>query len=225
MCGRYTLTKKPAMIEKTLGREFGPLFRPRYNIAPTQLAPAFLNENGGVWRELRWGLIPSWAKDESIGSKLINARSEGIESKPSFRNAFKKHRCLIPADGFFEWRGSGRTKEPLWIFLRDQAPFAFAALAEHWEIPTVAHDTFSIITTSSNELIAPFHTRMPVILPQNSWHQWLDSTAPTEKLLALLKSYPAEEMQFHPVDQLVNNVHSDNENCIKPFEPAQRMLF
>ena len=210
MCGRFTQTATPETVAKQFRVEGPmPLFNPNYNIAPTQrVVTVRLNSETGK-REcvlLRWGLIPSWAKDTKIGNQCINAKAETVAEKPSFRGAFRKRRCLVIADGFYEWQRAGERKQPMWISRKDRLPFAFAGLWEHWK-PAEGEslETCAIITTEPNDLMAPIHNRMPVLLDPASFDQWLDLAAPVEPLRALLRPCPGEELQTYPVSPLVNN--------------------
>jgi putative SOS response-associated peptidase YedK len=204
MCGRYTLAKPLKGIES----HFGPLhinleYRPSYNIAPSQLSPVLINNS--EQRELtamKWGLVPSWAKDEKM--KLINARSETAHEKPSFKSSLRSKRCLIPADGFIEWRGT--EKQPYHIYLKDQALFGFAGLWSTWNSPEgVSLNTYSILTTAANEKLAPIHARMPIILPSEQYETWLAPDSGLDALRGLLTAYPSEEFDFHPVSKEVNS--------------------
>ena len=218
MCGRYTLTADPKTLQAEFGISIPENLAPRYNIAPTQPVPVVVAENGTPRLDVfRWGLIPSWAKDPRIGNKLINARAETIAEKPSFRTAFRRRRCLIPADGFFEWQKTPHGKQPVFIHLKNRRPFAFAGLWEQWLSPD-GSEIFSctIITTAPNELLKDVHNRMPVILPPDTRRLWLDSSQPSQHLLPLLKPYPATEMTFYPVSKLVNAPANDNPACIEP---------
>ena len=166
---------------------------------------------------LRWGLIPSWAKDPKIGNQCINAKAETVAEKPSFRAAFKKRRCLVVATGFYEWQVQGRTKQPMWIGLRSKRPFAFAGLWEHWT-PAEGEPlvTCTIITTEPNELMRPIHNRMPAILAPTSYDQWLDPAFQhIEPLKALLRPYLSEELTAYPVSTLVNNPRHDAPQCLE----------
>ena len=198
-----------------------PLFTPRYNIAPSQLIAAIRIDPDRATRKLvmlRWGLIPSWAKDPKIGNQCINAKAETVAEKPSFRSAFKKRRCLIVATGFYEWQIQGRTKQPIWIGLRSHHPFAFAGLWERWT-PAEGEplETCTIITTEPNDLMAPIHNRMPVILAPTAYDQWIDPTLQhIEPLKALLRPYPSEELTAYPVSTLVNNPRHDVPQCLEP---------
>jgi putative SOS response-associated peptidase YedK len=218
MCGRYTLTKEEKRLLERYGNPPGyqEAFRPRFNIAPTQQALVFLIEENPVLKNLRWGLIPSWAQDEKIGNQMINARCETVAEKPAFRAAFKKRRCLVVADGFYEWIKTPDGKAPVWITQRNHEPFCFAGLWESWRSPEGKDvRTFSIITTTANELLSCVHTRMPVILGEKDYNQWLDpKVADKDSLAKLLRPYASEAMQFYPVNTLVNNPRHDRAECI-----------
>jgi putative SOS response-associated peptidase YedK len=222
MCGRFTLRT----TRKELADFFGVLFPdlpPRYNIAPTQEVPAIRAAAAG--RELvnlRWGLMPSWAKDKKVGARLINARADTVADKPSFRSAFKSRRCLIPADGFYEWQKAGAKKQPYYVTLRTGGPFAFAGLWERWHGGDGEGDvqSCSIVTTDANELMRPLHDRMPAILDPSDYAAWLDPTPrPKEELLALLRPFPSEAMQAVPVSTTVNNPRNQGPRCIEPLKP------
>jgi putative SOS response-associated peptidase YedK len=193
---------------------------PRYNIAPTQEVTAV--RAAGAGRELvnlRWGLIPSWAKDKSIGYKLINARADTVAGKPSFRSAFKNRRCLIPADGFFEWKKLGAKKQPSFVTLRDGGPFAFAGLWERWHGSDGDIQSCSSVTTDANELMRPLHDRMPVILDPSDYAAWLDQAPrPKVELLPLLKPFPSDALQAVPVSTMVNSPRNQGPRCIEPLE-------
>ena len=221
MCGRFTQTASPEAIAKQFHLDGPPLFKPRYNIAPSQHVAAIRITPDAAKREcvlLRWGLIPSWAKDPKIGNQCINAKAETVAEKPSFRSAFKKRRCLVIADGFYEWQLRGKQKQPMWIGLKSKGPFTFAGLWEHWK-PTegVPLETCTIITTEPNELMQAIHNRMPVILSPASYGQWLDPTVrQVESLKALLRPYSSEELMAYPVSTLVNNPRHDAAQCLEP---------
>ena len=220
MCGRYTL----AVSEKQLAEAFDlssslPELTPSYNVAPTQDIAAILGD--GEERRLalmRWGLIPSWADDPEIGARMINARSETVAEKPSFRAAFKKRRCLIPADGFYEWQKTNGAKQPFHIRLQNGRPFAFAGLWETWQGdggPEVRSCT--ILTTGANDLLAPVHGRMPVILDPENYDFWLDpDVQEAEPLTGLLEPYPSEAMEAYPVSRFVNSPSNDDPRCVEP---------
>ena len=194
-------------------------FTLRYNIAPSQNAPAILNENEKSVQLLRWGLIPSWAKDPKIAYQLYNARAETIAEKPSFRNAFKKRRCLIPADGFYEWRmeSDGKSKIPMRVRLKSKEPFTFAGLWETWKDPQEKEvRTFTIITTEPNEVLQPIHNRMPVIMKPEDEEAWLDPQADVKHLTKILMPYSSNEMEAYAVSKLVNSPKHDSPDCIEP---------
>jgi len=196
-----------------------PDLMPRYNVAPTQQVAAIrLNPETGT-RQLsmfRWGLVPSWADDPKIGYGMINARAESVAMKPAYRSAFKKGRCLVIADGFYEWKKAGAKKQPYLIQLRDNEPFAFAGLAEHWHLGDDTIDSCTIITTEPNELMEGIHDRMPVILPSEDYDLWLDPDFHGQgKLLEMLMPYPAEEMKAFPVSTVVNNPRNESRECVE----------
>lgn len=193
--------------------------RPRFNIAPTQAVVVVGDDGERYMRMMVWGLIPSWAKDRSIGNRMINARVETLAEKPAFRAALKRRRCIIPADGFYEWQKLGKVKQPVRIVLKSRKPFGFAGLLEHWTSPE-GEEVLSctIITTAANELLKAVHDRMPVILTRDAEAAWLDpKTEDPVKLLPLLKQYPAEEMEFYPVSRDVNSPGVDKPGNIEPL--------
>jgi putative SOS response-associated peptidase YedK len=219
VCGRYTLTVPLSNLVDAF--EVSPPefdYRPRYNIAPTQLAPVVAQDAGGRRLGLlQWGLVPSWARDPAMGSRLINARSETVEGKPSFRSAFRRRRCLIPADGFFEWRKAGSAKRPFWIHDPARKPFAFAGLWEKWE-PKTGDPlyTYSILTREAVPEIRDIHPRMPVILPESEWSLWTDPDADAGDLLGLFREYRGPRLSSHPVSTRVNAARNDDPSCIEP---------
>jgi len=221
MCGRFTLTVDPADLREAFGNyTFPPKFAPRFNIAPTQPILAIPNDTKNKADFFVWGLIPAWAKDPSMGSRLINARAETLAEKPSFRGAFKYKRCLMLADGFYEWKSQPgtKTKIPHFIFLKSRQPFAFAGLWDEWHAPDGGSVRSAvIITTAPNELMAPIHDRMPVILSPRDYAEWLDASprAP-ESLILLLKPFPADEMSAYPVSTLVNSPANDRAELVVP---------
>lgn len=208
-----------------------PVLEPRYNIAPTQLAAIIRLRAKDPERKLvfvKWGLIPSWAKDRSIGPKLINARAESAAEKPAFRASFRYRRCLVPADGFYEWKhgpkkGSKQSKQPYLITSADGEPFAFAGLWEHWEgLEGEVIESCTILTTDSNELIQALHDRMPLILQEKDYDLWLDPGVKDPKLLeTLLQPYPADRMKSHPVSTVVNKADYDAPDCIERIFPEE----
>jgi putative SOS response-associated peptidase YedK len=221
MCGRFTLTVDPAELkEKFPGTEFPPQFAPRFNIAPSQPILAIPNDGQNRADFFVWGLIPSWAKDPSIGNRLINARGETLAEKPSFRGVYKYKRCLVLADGFYEWKNQPGTKVkiPHFIHMKDRQPFAFAGLWDEWNSPDGSQiRSCTIVTTEPNEMMASIHNRMPVILPPDAYAQWLDTAPqPPDSLAALIKPYPTGELAAHPVSTLVNNPKNDFAECVVP---------
>ena len=224
MCGRFTLTTNSEVLQEIFDLAIAPPdLAPRFNIAPTQSVAVVVQEDGQ--RQLdafRWGLIPFWAKDMRIGNKMINARAETLAQKPSFRNAFKKRRCLILADGFYEWRKSEQGKTPTYIYLADHQPFAFAGLWESWTSPEGEEvRSCTIITTSPNEVMAPIHNRMPVILPPQAMETWLIPSEQDPQILQpLLKPYPPQDMRHHPISKTVNSPRNDGPNLIEPVSSS-----
>jgi putative SOS response-associated peptidase YedK len=235
MCGRYSLTSPPEAMARLFGFT-GPLpnWPARYNIAPTQLVPAIRAAKRKGERELvllRWGLVPSWAKDLAMGAKMINARAEGLAEGPAFRSALAARRCLLPADGFFEWQSAPGGKRPYRIGLAGGSSeamplFAFAGLWEHWEKSAdgAPVESCTIITTEANAALRPIHERMPVILPPGDYAAWLDPATPTQAALALLRPYPAEAMMVYPISRRVNNVRFDDAACLLPLPSEQGEL-
>ena len=220
MCGRFTLTSNMDDLQGRFGFEARDLvFRPSYNIAPTQLVLAVTNDGQRRAELMRWGLVPFWAKDIKIGYRMINAVGETAATKPAFRAAFKKRRCLILADGFFEWRKDGKEKIPTYIFLKSQEPFAFAGLWETWKSPegeTVKSCT--ILTTKPNEFMEPIHNRMPVILSGETEALWLDPmTEEPDLLQPLIQPAPAELMESRIVSSLVNSPKNNSPECVVPI--------
>jgi putative SOS response-associated peptidase YedK len=196
---------------------------PRYNVAPTQQVPIIrvLRTNPDTKERqlvpMRWGLIPSWADDPAIGNRMINARAESVSSKPAFRGAFRYRRCLVPADGFYEWRKEGKRKQPLYIRRKDGQPFAFAGLWEEWEREGEVIEFCVIITTEANDLVSEFHDRMPVILNSSNYDLWLDpSVQDPEVLEPLLRPYPSDEMEVYSVSRLVNDPRNEDPKCVEP---------
>jgi putative SOS response-associated peptidase YedK len=207
MCGRFTQRKPAKVIEEHFGVEVPPT-QPSFNVAPTHNVLAIRSGDGGrdaAW--LFWGLVPAWAKDASAGSRFINARSETVAQKPSFREPFKRRRCIIPADGFYEWQKTGGGKQPYFFRMKDNRLFGFAGLWDRWEGKGgVVLDSCTILTTKTNEVLRPVHDRMPVILHPEEYSLWLEAGEHERTLLmGLLRPYPAEEMVGYPVSTLVNS--------------------
>jgi putative SOS response-associated peptidase YedK len=226
MCGRFSLrARAAAMLAEYFDVVDAPPLVARYNIAPSQPAPVVRLKPGQSKpkRELvllHWGLIPSWAKDPKIGNRMINARAESLAEKPAFRRALQHRRCLIVTDGFYEWKGTGRSKKPYFIRFRDDRPFAFAGLWETWEGPDhAAVQSCTIITTDANQLTRDIHDRMPVILPAKSYQVWLDpAVLSIEKLASLLVPFSSDEMEAYPVSDLVNSPAHEDPRCVEPKE-------
>ncbi len=222
MCGRFSLTADVNAVQEAFPWvNVPPEIRPRYNVAPTQPVAVVPNDGKNQLDYFTWGLIPSWAKDPQIGSRMINARAETLAEKPAFRAAFRRRRCLILADGFFEWqqKPGQKSKTPMYIRLASGQPFAFAGLWEIWSSPD-GSDILSttIITTEPNELMAAIHNRMPVILPPDGYTTWLATGEGNPKeLSALLKPYPADQMQAYPISTLVNSPANDLPAVIQPL--------
>ncbi len=222
MCGRFTLTLDGPQLQAAFPQFRVPAaLRPRYNIAPTQPVAVVPNDGSRAVTFFVWGLIPSWAKDPRIGSRLINARAETAAQKPAFRAAFRRRRCLVLADGFYEWprRRGGSPRLPWRFTLRTGQPFALAGLWERWQSPDGSEiRSCTILTTAANELVATVHERMPVILPPAAYDLWLTAgEVPPTRLQPLLRPYPAEAMQGYPVSTRVNNPRVDDPACIAPL--------
>ena len=220
MCGRFTITLDPANLQQEFDLGKMPSeWKPRYNVAPTQEVPVVNDAQMRDVQMMYWGLIPFWAKEKSIGARMINARSETLREKPAFRQAFNQRRCLILADGFYEWqrRDPQAPKVPMYFQLKDAKPFVFAGLWESWrETPAKELHSCTIITCRPNDLVAKIHDRMPVILDKQSCWQWLEEKDPL-KLQGMLVPYPAGKMQAHAVGRYVNNPKVDSAECILPL--------
>lgn len=223
MCGRYTLFTNISELQERFGFVLdAPGPEPRYNIAPTQQALAVVSDG---WRRggmMRWGLVPPWAGDVRVGSRMINAMSETAAVKPAFRAAFRRRRCLVLADGFFEWRRAGKERTPVYFSRKSGGPMAFAGLWESWQSPTGERiRSCAILTTAANELIAPLHHRMPVILSAETEPLWLDPLTETpDTLEPLLMPAPPDLLDAREVSPLVNNVRSDGPGCIAAAAPS-----
>jgi putative SOS response-associated peptidase YedK len=221
MCGRFTLTVNPEEVQETFNSySFPQTFAPRFNIAPTQPVLAIPNDDQNTADFFVWGLIPMWAKDPSIGNRLINARAETLEEKPAFRGSLKYKRCLILADGFYEWKSAEgkKLKTPYFIHMKDRKPFAFAGLWDSWNSPDGSLvKSCTIITTEPNELTGIIHNRMPVILHPRDYAKWLDPSPQTpDQLKPLLKPFPADLMNAYPVSPLVNTPANDIPQLVVP---------
>jgi putative SOS response-associated peptidase YedK len=221
MCGRFTLTVNPAEVQEAFSAyTFPGQFAPRFNIAPTQPVLVIPNDDQNTADFYVWGLIPMWAKDPSIGNRLINARGETLEEKPAFRSGLKYKRCLILADGFYEWKGAAgkKVKTPFFIHMKDRKPFAFAGLWDSWNSPDGSLvKSCTIITTEPNELTGIIHNRMPVILHPRDYAKWLDPSPRTpDQMKPLIKPFPADLMDAYPVSTLVNTPANDRPELVVP---------
>jgi len=221
MCGRFALSAKTKQIEKLVnGLKSEVEVTPRYNIAPSQNILSVLNTKSTSIQYIKWGLIPFWSKDEKIGSKLINARIETLQEKPSFRYSLKSKRCIIFADGFYEWdKNSSNKKLPYFISLKSQEPFAFAGLWDSWKnSDDIVIQSGTIITTKANELMNGIHSRMPVILQNDMILEWLSNEKFDMKLIEkLMEPYSSDKMEMHRVSTMVNNPVNDNPSCTNRF--------
>ena len=225
MCGRYTLFSNISELQTRFGFVMdGPSPAPRYNIAPTQPVLAVVNDGHRRGELMRWGLVPSWAKDVKIGARMINAVSETAAAKPAFRSAFRRRRCLVLADGFYEWRKEGKQRVPMYFCHKSGEPMAFAGLWESWQSPDgELVRSCAILTTAANELMAPVHHRMPVILSSETEPLWLDPlTESPDTLEPLLVAAPPELLDAREVPPTVNNVRNDGPDCIAAIAPSPK---
>lgn len=222
MCGRYSLSTPGELVAEVVGLEESLELEPRYNIAPTQEAPIVQADDEGARtvEMARWGLVPSWARDLSIGARTINARSESVSETRAFRDSFRGRRCLVPADGFYEWQKVPGGKQTFHLTLDDRAPFAFAGLYDLWRQKEGGWlRSFTILTTEPNALVEPIHDRMPVILPREAHDLWLDASVDDFELLRpLLTSFPAGQMMATPVGRYVNRAGNEGSRCIEPVD-------
>jgi putative SOS response-associated peptidase YedK len=212
------MTLEPSKVEQFFGVSEVPEIIPRYNIAPSQQILAICQNGDGYRhaRSFRWGLVPSWSKDPAIGNKMINARSETVGEKPAFRGPIRYHRCLIPANGFYEWSQQGKVKVPFYIHRKDQEPLAFAGIWDTWKGTDEVIESCSILTTDANSLISKLHDRMPVILSQSEFAAWLDrEVTDVEKLKLLFAPFPSDMLDAIQVSSLVNNSRNDSSECLK----------
>lgn len=221
MCGRYTLTAEPALLAEHFHLAAVPAdLSAHYNIAPSQDVP-IVRRVEGLGRRLdrvRWGLVPGWAKDLSAGNRMINARAETLAERPAFRAAFRHRRCLVAADGFYEWKRLDGSKQPYWIGLQDRRPLAFAGLWEHWDAPDGSGtvESCTIITTGADHVVRPLHERMPVILAPDDYDRWLDPDAGPPDLQRLLVPFESDDLVAYPVSRAVNNPRNDNPDLLLP---------
>ena len=225
MCGRYTLTADAESIQLAFNLDtVDGWLEPRFNIAPSQQVAVITNRDPGRLSFMKWGLVPSWAKDPKIGNRMINARSETAAEKPSFRTAFKRRRCLIPADGYYEWAKQGKEKTPIYITHAERGLFAFAGLWESWKQSDDSWlNTCTILTTRANEKIEPVHHRMTVILEPQDYELWLTprELSPDE-WLPLMAGPAPDQLQFHEVSTQVNRPANDNPTVILPVDSTQQ---
>lgn len=221
MCGRFTLRSSPKAIAEVFGLAETPHVEPHFNIAPSQ-SVAVVREQPDHQRELvhlHWGLIPFWADDPSIGNRMANARCETAATKPSFRRAFRSRRCLVVADGFYEWQKTDGRKQPYFIQMKDHRPFGMAGLWERWDKEGGPIESCTILTTDANDLMMPIHERMPVIIPPGEFDLWLDPSQHDEKKLSgLLRPFDSKTMTAYPISTQVNNPKNDVVTCIEPLE-------
>jgi putative SOS response-associated peptidase YedK len=242
MCGRFTLATPAAEWAALFRLDVVPEVEPRYNIAPTQdvdvvRAPPGLREHAGLGQEpagapvpreaarMRWGLVPHWAREPGSGPPLINARAETVAEKPSFRDSYRERRCLIVADGFYEWQASGTRKQAYWIGLEDGRPFGFAGLWDRWSAPDGGSlESCVILTAGANDALRPLHDRMPVIVEPENYDLWLDPDTIPWELEPLLRPHPEDDMRFHPVSTRVNYVSHDDRACMEPLASQTEMF-
>ena len=218
MCGRFTFDIPPGLLAVIFGLREVPELTPSYNVAPTQMSPIVRQVSDHNSLELmKWGLVPPWAKDLAIGSQMINARAETVAEKPSFRHAIKYRRCIVPAGGFFEWRHEGKSKTPLYIHRKDGSPLGLAGIWEEWKAPEGSLlDTFAILTTTANRLVAPIHDRMPVILAPDEYPTWLNRHLTDPKQLQpLCQPFPADLLEAYPVSDRVNSPRNNSPENIR----------
>jgi len=226
MCGRFVQNFTIETLQDNFNIQTAEAeIPPNFNVAPTQeIFTIIKHDNENILERLHWGLVPFWAKDVSIGSRMINARAETVSSKPSFRNAFKKRRCLIPASGFYEWKGEKGNKQPYYITISSVEPFAFAGLWESWtdKDDESVYKSCTIITTDASDNIRELHNRMPVILDQKVYEKWLDvEMQDPQELENILRKDIVHDMKFYSVSTLVNSVKNNDPECIKPLDESQ----
>jgi len=223
MCGRYAFFSPAEAVKRIFALDGVPEFEPRYNIAPTQSVPAVRagDEGARAFAMLHWGLVPKWAKERAIGNRMINARSESLAEKPSFRDAFRKRRCLVLADGWYEWQVTPDGKQPWFIRMKDARPLAFAGLWERWKDPKdgALLESCTIVTTDASQSIRKIHERMPVVLAEADRDRWLDTAfSETDKLSELLRPYEPKALEAWPVSRQVNAPKNQGPELIAPVE-------
>ena len=225
MCGRYQLDAEFEEGSELLGALLEFELRPRYNAAPMQYLPIIRREGqGNAVRQLRWGLVPNWAPDQSFAHKMINARSESVHEKPAFKESFRLGRCLIPSTGFYEWKSMGKYKQPHLIRMQSSPIFAMAGLWSPWSMGEEALETFTVLTTDPQGALSGLHHRMPVILSPEAQHAWLDPETSPRDLLALLQPRRATELDIFPVSERVNSVSNDDPECARPTAIQQSLI-
>jgi len=224
MCGRYSLSKSKIVLEERFQAEMLPDFKPRYNVAPTQLVPVITSQSPKGFSFFYWGITPDFGKNKPVAQKLINARAESVNDKVSFKSSFEKRRCLIPADGFYEWKKLGKkTKIPYRFTLKEDELFAFAGIWEEYEtVNGEIQHTFLILTTGPNDIVSEIHDRMPVILNRQMEKKWLDNYTSESELLAMLQPYPSDQMLSYTVSPLVNSVENDVPSILRKTSPADQ---
>lgn len=220
MCGRYTQTQGGRKLQEHFNAAVQEVL-PRFNVAPTQNALVIHTESPRTIGEMRWGFVPSWSADSGTAQLLINAKSETIAEKRTFKGSFQSNRCLVVADSFYEWRREGAAKQPVRFMLKSEEPFAFAGI---WR-DVQEEKAFVIVTTEPNDLVRPVHTRMPAILDPADYPEWLSPDTPFERLVAMLRPYPVAMMKSYDVDPIVGSARVDSPQCITPYRPAQGSLF
>ena len=223
MCGRFVITSPPAALRQIFGYIEQPNFPPRHNIAPTQPIPVVIIENGvRHFRLMRWGLLPAWVKDPRNFTLLINARAETVREKPAFKNAIRRRRCLIPADGYYEWRAEGARKRPYFIHRRDGTPIGLAGLAETWMGPNgEEQETAAIVTTTASRSISHIHDRMPVIVAPEAFDFWLDPNVDAEMASAVIQPAPDAQLEFFEVSSAVNRTANDSPALLEPLREPE----
>ena len=226
MCGRFALAYVRAFHARFEVIDHQAKIEPRFNIAPTQLVPVIVRESPNKVVQMRWGLVPFWAKDPKIGNRMINARAESVATKPAFRASLKRRRCLVPATGFYEWKKSDKEKLPYYIRLKDDSMFAFAGLYDNWRGPEGdVLQTFTIITTKANPFMAKIHDRMPVILRREHEALWLNGEQLSDdELSSILRPYPSGRIEAHMVSTDVNNPQNEHEGLIDPLTRSSGTL-
>ena len=227
MCGRYSLTQSVDQLRTFFHVDERPNLQPRWNIAPTQIAPVVrLGDDGQRHLAmLRWGLVPGWAKDLAFAANAINARAESVAEKPTFKEALRRRRCLVPADGYYEWMATGKSKQPYRFVAKDGGLLVFAGLWERWEKGAEPVETFGFVTVDASPDVMPVHDRMPVLLAPEQWSAWLDPTTALPDLLAQLNPAPAGRLDHYPVSPRVNSARVEGPDLVDRAEPeAPRLL-